>query len=143
MTRLEHGQIRPRRSLLQALAVGLDPDRPKVLAAQLVEAAVADLVPESDRWRRYRQHRLEREMILRGDVPMPADVTRRLQLHRAADTVRAQAMAVLHRPGALDDADALDQALALLERSQVLRDQAGPAMSFRIGKVRLTVGMGP
>jgi len=140
VTRLEHGQIRPRRSLLQALAVGLDPDRPKALAAKLAEAAGGDLVPESDRWR-YRQHRLERG-ILRGDVPWPSKVAEGIRLHRAADAARASAMAILHRPGALDDADALDQALELMKLSRALRDQAGPSMTLHIGRVRIPAGIG-
>jgi transcriptional regulator with XRE-family HTH domain len=141
VTRLEHGQIRPRRSLLQALAVGLDPDRPKELAGQLAAAAGDDVVPESDRWRHYRQRRLERG-ILRGDVPLPARVAESLRLHRAADVAWSAGVAILRRPGALDDADALDKADELLIQARVLRDQAGPPMTLIIGKVRITAGVG-
>ena len=142
VTRLEHGQIRPRRSLLSALAVGIDPDRQKELREQLVAAADGDIAPESDGWRRYRRRRLERG-ILAGRVPMPSKVADGIRFHRDADAAWQAGMAILHRPGALDDARALDEANRLLAESRVLRDQAGPPMTLYIGKVRITVGVGP
>lgn len=39
-------------------------------------------------------------------------------------------MAILHRPGALDDAEALDEANRLLTEARTLRDQAGPSMTL-------------
>src|SRR5208282_3639525 len=63
VTRLEHGQIRPRRSLLSALAVGIDPDRTRELREQMVATAGDDIAPESDGWRRYRKHRLDRGIL--------------------------------------------------------------------------------
>lgn len=141
VTRLEHGQIRPRRSLLSALAVGIDPDRPKELIAQLVAAAGDDIAPESDGWRHYRRRRMERG-ILAGRVPLPSKVADGLRLHRAADAAWTAGMAILHRPGALDDARALEQALQLMAEARVLRDQAGPPIALHIGKVRITAGIG-
>jgi transcriptional regulator with XRE-family HTH domain len=141
VTRLEHGEIRPRRSLLQALAVGLDPDRTKELRERLVAAAGDDIAPESDGWRRYRRRRLERG-ILAGRVPMPSKVADGLRYHRAADAAWSAGVAILHRPGALDDAAALEQANRLLEESRVLRDLAGPPFTLHIGRVRIQVGLG-
>lgn len=140
VTRLEHGQLRPRRTLLSAIAVGIDPDRPKELIAQLVAAAGNDIAPESDGWRRYRRRRMERGM-LRGDVPLPTKVAAGIRLHRAADAAWQAGTAILHRPGALDDADALDEALRLMDESRTLRNRAGPPMTLHIGKVRITVGV--
>lgn len=81
--------------------------------------------------------------ILRGDVPLPTKVAESLRLHRAADAAWQAATAILHRPGALDDADALDAALRLMDEARTLRGQAGSAMTLIIGKVRITVGAGP
>jgi transcriptional regulator with XRE-family HTH domain len=141
VTRLEHGQIRPRRSLLSAVAVGVDPDRPKELLAQLVAAAGDDIAPESDGWRRYRRRRMEKGMLA-GRVPLPTKVTDGLRLHRAADAAWHTGMGILRRPGALDDAQALDEALQLMDEARSLRDQAGPAMLVRIGKVEIRAGWG-
>ena len=139
ITRLEHAEIRPRPSLLSAISVGLDPDRPKELRERLTAAAGDDLAPESDRWRRYRQRRLERG-ILAGNVPLPTDLTRRLRLHREADQAWHEGMAVLRRPGALDDVIALDDANRLLKQARALRDQAGSPIKLHIGKTVISAG---
>jgi len=141
VTRLEHGQIKPRWSLLSALAVGIDPDRPKELLAQLVAAAGDDIAPESDGWRRYRRRRMERG-ILRGDVPLLITIAEGMRLHRAADEAWRAGTAVLNGPGALDDVAALDEALRLLDQSRALRERAGPPFALHIGKVRISVGFG-
>jgi transcriptional regulator with XRE-family HTH domain len=126
VTRLEHGAIRPRRSLLSALAVGIDPDRQKELLGQLAAAAGDAIAPESDGWRRYRRRRLERG-ILAGRVPLPSKVADGLRFHHEADAAWEAGMAILHRPGALDDARALDQANRLMAEAWVLRERAGPS----------------
>jgi len=141
VTRLEHGQIRPRQSLLSAIAVGIDPDRPRELIAQLVAAAGDDIAADSDGWLHYRRRRMERG-ILRGDVPLPTKVAAGIRLHRAADAAWQAGTAILHRPGALDDADALDEALRLMDEARTLRDRAGPPMTLHIGKVCIAVGVG-
>jgi len=41
-------------------------------------------------------------------------------------------MAILHRPGALDEAAALDETVRLLDQARTLRDQAGPPMTLYI-----------
>ena len=140
VTRLEHGQLRPRRSLLSALAVGLDPDRPKDLLAQFAEACGDDIAPESDGWRHHRRRIMERG-ILRGDVPMPTELSRRIRLHQGADAAWREAMTILHRHGALDDAEALGEANRLMALSGELRDQAGGGITMYIGKVRMTFGV--
>ena len=140
VTRLEHGQIRPRQSLLSALAVGIDPDRTRELREQMVAAAGDDIAPESDGWRRYRKHRLDRA-ILAGRVPLPSKVADGLRYHRQADAAWDAGMAILRRPGALDDANALDEANWLLAEARALRDLAGPPFSLYIGKVRITAGL--
>jgi transcriptional regulator with XRE-family HTH domain len=139
VTRLEHGQIRPRRSLLGALATGIDPDRQKELRARLLAAAGDDVAEETDRWRRYRRRRMERG-ILRGDVPLPAKVADGIRLHKAADAAWQAGMAILHRPGTFDDGDALDEAKRLFAESHALRDQAGPPIMLYVGKVKITAG---
>jgi transcriptional regulator with XRE-family HTH domain len=139
VTRLEHGQIRPRRSLLSALAVGIDPDRQKELREQLVAAASDDIAVESDGWRHYRRRRLERG-ILAGQVPMPSKVADGIRFHRAADAAWQAGMAILHRPGALDDNAALDEANRLLAESRALRDLAGPPMTLYIGGKTIRIG---
>ncbi len=139
VTRLEHGQIRPRQSLLSALAVGLDPDRTRELREQLEAVAAGDITPESDRWRRYRKHRLDRG-ILAGRVPLPSRVADGLRYHRQADAAWGAGVAILHRPGALDDAAALDEANRLLAEARALRDLAGPPFTLYIGKVRIPAG---
>ena len=53
--RIERGVMHPRRSLLSALALGLDVDRQQELLEELTAAAGAEVAPESDGWRHYRR----------------------------------------------------------------------------------------
>jgi hypothetical protein len=48
--------------------------------------------------------------ILAGDVPLPSALARGLELHRRADELWLRSMAIIDRPGALDDIDALREA---------------------------------
>ena len=58
--RLEHGERRPRPSLLAALGYGLDPDRADELTARLIEAAGPSLRPDTPGGIRRRARRMER-----------------------------------------------------------------------------------
>jgi transcriptional regulator with XRE-family HTH domain len=139
--RLERGQLRPRRSLLSAVALGLDVDRQRELLAELVAAAGDAVTPESDGWRHYRRRRLERG-ILAGEVPLPTKVQQALDLHRAADALWVRQSEILDAPGAWDDARALDECLRLSAERRRLREQAGPPVLMYIGKRRISVGWG-
>lgn len=141
VTRLEHGQLRPRYSLLTALALGLDVDRQKEVLGQLVAAAGDAIVPDTDGTQRWRRKRLERA-ILRGDAPLPTRVQRALDLHRAADALWIREAAILDDPANLDDAQALEECLRLGEQRQRLREEAGAPVSIWIGKVRIAAGWG-
>ena len=141
ITRLEHGQLRPRYSLLTAVALGLDVDRQKEVLGQLLAAVGDAMAPETDGTQRWRRKRLERG-ILRGDVPLPTRVQRALDLHRAADALWIRENAILDDPANLDDARALEECLRIGEQRRRLREEAGPPVSLWIGKVRITAGWG-
>jgi transcriptional regulator with XRE-family HTH domain len=142
VTRLEAAQFRPRRCLLSALALGLDPDQQRELLAQFIEAAGgADVLAPDGEWPHYRRKRLERG-ILAGTTPLPAAIARSLELHRRADALLRESMAILDRPGALDDAELLGESLRLHEKSTRLRDAAGPPFTLYVGGHRITAGIG-
>ena len=107
----------------------------------MVTAADGDIAPESDGWRHYRKRRLDRG-ILAGRVPMPTKIADGIRLHQAADAAWRAGEAILHQPGALDDAAALDEAIRLMNESRALRERAGPPFTLHIGKVRISVGLG-
>jgi hypothetical protein len=137
--RLEGGALRPRRSLLSAVALGLDVDRQRELLAVLVTAAGDAVVPESDGWRRYRRRRIERG-ILAGEVPLPTKLQRALDFHRAADALWQRESAIFDIPGALDDTQALDELLRLGGERRRLRELAGSPVTLYVGKRRITAG---
>ena len=62
--RLEHGQHRPRRSILRALAAALAPEHPDELVDALVDAAGASLRPDTEN-SLYRRARLVRRAATR------------------------------------------------------------------------------
>jgi transcriptional regulator with XRE-family HTH domain len=140
ISRLERGLFRARRTTLSALALGIDPDRQREILAVLVDAAGGDeaLAPDG-RWSRYRRHRIEAGMLA-GDVPLPSKLARSLALHREADALAGQADAIFHRPGALNDNAALDEMIRLNAQVRQLREQAGPPITFRIGKHEIRAG---
>ena len=84
--RLEAGTLRPRWSLLNALATGLDPDLRPGQLERMLAAAGADLVPETPRCALRRGRRLAEGMIA-GVVPRPVWVERSVRLHVAADSM--------------------------------------------------------
>jgi hypothetical protein len=137
ITRLEAGQLKPRASLLSAVALGINPDRQRELAAELAAAAGDAIKAEGEGWWRYRQRRLERG-ILAGTTPLPATLETALRLHRAADVAWSSAMALLHLP---ETVESLREADRLFGEAARLRAQAGPPVSVRVGKRRITGGM--
>lgn len=139
--RLERGTMRPRRSLLSAVALGMDPDRQKELLEQLEAAAGGSVAADTDGTRGWRRRRLERG-ILNGSVPLPAKLARGLELHRKADQLFAREMALLDQPGAFDDAAVLEEALRLSEEHRKLRDQAGAPIVFHVGRQVIRAGWG-
>ena len=141
ITRLEHGQLRPRYSLLTAVALGLDVDRQKEVLEQLLAAVGEAMAPDTDGTQRWRRKRLERG-ILRGDVPLPSRVQRAIDLHRAADALWMREEPSLDDPTNLDNARALEECLRIGEQRQRLREEAGPPISLWVGKVRITAGWG-
>jgi transcriptional regulator with XRE-family HTH domain len=95
--RLEAAKLRPRMSLLSAIALGIDPDRQAELLAKLAAAAGDALKAEGRGWWRYRRRRLERG-ILAGTTPLPSRLETALRLHREADAAWASGMALLRQP---------------------------------------------
>lgn len=75
ITRLEAAQLRPRRSMLAVLAVGLDPGRRRELLSRLVDAAGGDMAVDTPGWRRYRRRRVGRA-VRNGALPVPAGLIR-------------------------------------------------------------------
>lgn len=139
----EAGTMRPRRCTIGALAYGLDPDSPahrKVIIADLVASAGGeDALAADGKWPRYRKHRFERG-LLKGTVPWPGDTGQRLAMLQRADALRRQASQVLNRPGALDDTDALDMAIALSEEAGRLSDLGGGWITLQVGKRVISAG---
>ena len=128
--------------MLSALALGIDPDRQKENLVRLVEAAGGeDAFAPDGRWARYRWRRIERG-ILAGEVPLPSKLARSLELHRQADEMWLRSMAITDRPGAWDDAEALDEAIRLHDESSRLRELAGPPVTFYVGRHVIRAGWG-
>jgi hypothetical protein len=127
---------------LSAIALGIDPDHQKQILAELVAAAGGDEALAADGgWHRYRRRRLERGMLA-GDVPLPTAIARALELHRQADELWLASVAIVDEPGALDDADALDEALRLHAESARLRELAGAPVIMYIAGKRISAGFG-
>ncbi|HEY2238868.1 MAG TPA: helix-turn-helix transcriptional regulator [Streptosporangiaceae bacterium] len=130
ISRLEVGQLRPRRSLLSAIALGIDPDTQSEHVAELVAAAGGDAALAADgRWPDYRRRRIT-EGILRGDVPLPSKLARRIQLHQAADAAQRAADSLM--PRALDDAETLHEMTMLLREATRLRELAGGTVELHL-----------
>jgi len=132
--RLQGGQLRPRLSLLSALALGIDPDRQHELLARLAAAAGGAVAPETGGWWRYRRRRLERG-ILAGTTPLPSGLADALRLHREADAAWASGMAMLRQPARFGEGE------RLLDESLRLRAEAGPPVSLKVGKHTIRGGM--
>jgi transcriptional regulator with XRE-family HTH domain len=141
----EAGVMRPRRVTVGALGYGLDPDDParrkRIVAALIAAAGGEDALAADGRWRRYRKRRFELG-LLNGSVPWPAEVARRFTALQRADALRRQASNLLDRPGALDDASALDRVTALLDEARRLSDIGGGLISLRIGNRVIRAGFG-
>lgn len=132
----EAGAMRPRRCTIGALAYALDPDdaaRHKRIMAALVAAVGGEeaLAADGD-WPSYRKRRFE-QGLLNGSVLWPGDIGRRLAALQRADALRQQASRVLDQPRALDDADALDLAIALYDEARRLSDIGGRPITVHIG----------
>ena len=132
--RLEAARLRPRMSLLSALALGIDPDRQAELLAKLAAAAGDALKAEGRGWWRYRRRHLDRG-ILAGTTPLPSKLETALRLHREADAAWASGMALLRQPARFAEAE------RLFAESDRLRAEAGPPVSIQVGKHRITGGM--
>ena len=130
--RLERGLLRPRRSLLLAVANGLDPDRCKELIGKLIEAAGDGMAPDTPRWLRRRRRQMERGWLT-GDVPLPSPIARCIELHKRADELWLASQAIVDRPGALDDAGALEESSQLHAEAARIRKQAGPPIRLGTG----------
>jgi transcriptional regulator with XRE-family HTH domain len=138
---LEHGRVRPRRSALRFIALGLDPDRADEITGDLVTAAGVDLAPDTDGTWRWRRRRYE-ACVLAGTAPLPADIQWRIDAFRVAGEARRRADALLWRGGGLDDAAGLAEAQRLLGVAQELEAKAGPPFTLRIGRHELRFGFG-
>jgi hypothetical protein len=141
LTYLQAGARRPRRVLLRAVASVLDPDDPVPLGDRLIAAAGPSVVADS-RTQAARRVRLSHLAILAGHRPLPSDVARRIGLHRQAAAAWWQSLAVLDRPGALDDPAALQRAAELRDQAWQLTAEAGPAITLVLGRHRLCFGIG-
>lgn len=141
VTRLEAGQRRPRRSLLANLAYGLSPDNPTPIIATLVCAAGDFLASESP-WSERMHHRRLEQAILSGRAKLPDRIAKPLALHQAADNSWREAMALLDEPGALNNAAILDRVDHLLTVCRRAREQAGSALTVRIGSHEIKAGFG-
>lgn len=93
VTRLEAGQLYPRRSALVVLAAGIDPDHCREILDQLVAAAGPSMAVDTPGWRRYRRRRTRRG-LLAGMVPMPATERRRAELRQVAAATARRAVAL-------------------------------------------------
>jgi transcriptional regulator with XRE-family HTH domain len=140
ITRLEAGQLRPRRSMLAVLAVGLDPGRPRELLDQLAAAAAGDMAEDTPGWRRYRRRRVGRA-LRSGALPLPAEVARRIRMHRAADEALRQVAALQRQPDFMGDLKVAEMADELIRRAEGIRAQAGPRMTVASLQRQLTEGM--
>lgn len=94
--RLERGQLRPRLSLLWAVAYGVDPDPSAEVREQLIAAAVPFVVPDTDASRRARARRLWAAWHA-GELPLPVYWERRARLYAASETMWAVASSLIHR----------------------------------------------
>lgn len=141
VTRLEGGQRRPRRSMLNSLAIGFDPDRQAELRDLLVAAAGTSLVPESPHSERIRGKRLATARLA-GEVPMPSAIAVPMALHRAADEEDRIVEWLLSAPANLTNAVVLAEAESRMKRADELRKQAGPPFSVTIGSKTIMVGYG-
>jgi transcriptional regulator with XRE-family HTH domain len=94
--RLERGQLRPRLSLLWAIAYGVDPDLSAQVRGRLVAAAVPFVVPDTDASRRARSRRLWAAWHA-GKLPLPVYWERRVRLYAASEAMWAVASSLTHR----------------------------------------------
>ena len=129
--RLERGDLRPRPSLLHAVAWALDPDRSGELAGVLFVAAGGCVAAEG-RWWRYRARRLDLGMSS-GAVPLPRELGRRVAAHQQAAAARAAAYGLLDGAAWADDAGRMAEASRLLADAAQLDREAGNVI--RIGSV--------
>ena len=109
----------------------MNPDDPKVICEQLPTAAGDSVAPDTDSTQRWRRRRMERG-ILAGEVPLrlaPA-----FELYRAADALWHREVALLGRPGAMNGAAVLDEALRFGEQRRELREHGGPPIVFHVGR---------
>jgi transcriptional regulator with XRE-family HTH domain len=142
ITRLEAAQLRPRRSMLTVLAIGLDPARARELLGQLVEAAGDDMAEDTPGWRRYRRRRIRRG-LLAGTVPVPADVAARMQLHQSSQALLRQVRTLQASRSFWRDPDTMDLAHQMMARAEALRAEAGPWITVSQIQKHLTEGMDP
>ena len=140
ITRLEAGQLRPRRSMLAVLAIGLDSGRPRELLGQLAGAAGADMAVDTPGWRRYRRRRVGRA-LRSGALPVPAEVARRIRMHQAADQALGQVAMLQKQPGFLGNLEVAEMADKLIRQAEKIRAEAGLRVTVASLKRHLTEGM--
>lgn len=139
--RLEAGKLRPRPSLIGWVAYGLDPDHAKLIREALTAMAGGkEALADDGKWGRHRARQGNKAMYA-GKVPLPSDLQKRIALHQQASACWAQAQRILARPGALDDVRLLDLALALMDKSRVLRAEAGGTISIGWGARSVLYGI--
>ena len=142
--RLEHGERRPRPSLLAAIGFALDPDRADEITARLVEAAGPSLRPDTPGGIRRRARRMERARR--------AAQHEAWRMERAAADARSEGIRTLARvfrrlpielafesdlsPGVLERAERLLDALAVAQRRAVALLDAADELSAVLARPR-------
>lgn len=138
VVRVERGTIRPRPSLLGALAYALDPDNPAPIAESLRSAAGDLLAPDTPASARRRARRVLAGLDA-GTVPLPPSIVQRLTLHQRADAMRHRAHRLLNARSTLAQ---LAEADRLLTEADRLRETAGPPLTVRLGRRVVRAGWG-
>jgi transcriptional regulator with XRE-family HTH domain len=139
--KVEAGDRRPSGALLRSVASALDPDDPRPLAARLCAAAGSSLARDTPGKCRHWQRRAA-EAMLAGRRPLPTRIARAVELHTAASRAHREAMAILDRPGALDDPEALGESCRLMDEARRLRAEAGPPFTLHVAGREFSYGFG-
>jgi transcriptional regulator with XRE-family HTH domain len=121
--RLESGERRPRPSLLQAVAYGLDHKDPGPLAALLMTAAGASVRPDTAAALRRRRRIVRRRRRVAGRQRYALAMTMNAARAQSTEAIM-RSCAVLDRPGALDDEASLIEVQKLHDAAQYLDCEA-------------------
>jgi hypothetical protein len=139
--RLEHGTLRPRKSLLLMVANAIDPDECKEILGQLVTAAGSAMATDTPGWERRRRRQMELGWMS-GEVPLPAAIDRSIRLHRQADEAWRRAMELTDQYFATGDHALMEESSRLLKLSRRLSDEAGAPVTLIAGGRRIVFGLG-